>query len=132
MLHVQRGAGLFAACARRAVADSAAPRAARSLAADAKAGEPDDAAAAVAAAAADAVKRFVEAAKLKTHADKFKTVDELLSKRRLALKEAGLTPREVSAAARCGNAANPDAASVSQRKRLMRFAELYRQGRFKP
>ena len=109
---MQRGAGLFAACARRA--DFAVPRGARLLAADAKAGEPDAAAAAAAAAAAESVKRFVEAAKLKTHADKFKTVDELLSKRRLALKEAGLTPREVRAAAapHRGNA-NPDAAFCS-------------------
>ena len=87
---LRRGAGLFAACARRA--DVAVPRGARLLAADAKAGEPD---AAAAAAAAAAVKRFVDAAKLKAHADKFKTVDDLLSKRRIALKEAGLTPKEV-------------------------------------
>jgi hypothetical protein len=40
---LQRGAGLFAACARRA--DFAVPRGARLLAADAKAGEPDAAAA---------------------------------------------------------------------------------------
>ena len=110
---MQRGAGLFAACARRAP-DFAVPRGARLLAADAKAGEPDAAAAAAAAAAAESVKRFVEAAKLKTHADKFKTVDELLSKRRLALKEAGLTPREVRAAAAPHRGhANPDAAFCS-------------------
>ena len=102
---MQRGAGVFAACARRAVADFAAPRGARSLAADAKAGAGE---ADPAAAAAAAVTRFVEAAKLKAHADKFKTVDELLSKRRIALKEAGLTPKEVRCcgrhAARCANA----------------------------
>lgn len=133
----RRAASLLAACARRAVgADAAAPRGARLLSAEAKPGEPDAAAAAAAA-------RFLQAAKLKVHADKFKTLDEVLAKKRRELKEAGLTPKEARLRPRrCQrqkhSAPNPaaDASCVRvpapQRKRLMRYAEQYRQGFFKP
>ena len=88
MACTRRAVGLLAACARRAVgSDAAAPRGARLLSVEAKAGEPGAAAAAAAA-------RFLEAAKLKAHADKFKSLDEVLAKKRRELKEAGLTPKE--------------------------------------
>jgi hypothetical protein len=86
----RRAAAVLAACVRRGLggADAAAPRGARLLSAEAKAGEPDAAKAAEAA-------QFLTSAKLKAHADKFKTLDEVLTKKRRELKEAGLTPKEV-------------------------------------
>lgn len=84
-----RRASAVLACVRRGLgADAAAPRGARLLSAEAKAGEPDAAKAAEAA-------QFLTSAKLKAHADKFKTLDEVLTKKRRELKEAGLTPKEV-------------------------------------
>jgi len=87
-----RSAGALAACARRAVGADALVGA-RRLSAEAKAGEPDADAAAAAAAA-----EFVKAAGLKAHADKFKTLDEVLTKKRRELKEAGMSPKEVRGA----------------------------------
>jgi len=86
----RRAAGVLAACVRRGLggADAAAPRGARLLSAEAKAGEPGAAAAAAAA-------QFLTSAKLKAHADKFKSLDEVLTKKRRELKEAGLSPKEV-------------------------------------